>query len=192
MLGGAGGAYSTLFESNQTYSTCYKLLIDLIKKYDFIKGIDLDIEETVSLNNVKRLINNLNNDLNKEFIITMAPVSNALLFDYPGLGGFKYKDLLKSDEGKRINWFNCQFYFQYDFDTYNKVIQNGYDSDKIVFGMISSNFINDFDKALDEIKKIKIKYNNFGGVYVWEYFNCPPEPKNPFKWSEFIYSILNK
>ena len=31
MLGGAGGAYNTFFESNEAYQFCYKLLLEFIK-----------------------------------------------------------------------------------------------------------------------------------------------------------------
>lgn len=189
MIGGAGGAYQTFFESNQTYIECYQLLLNLIKTYPFIKGIDLDIEEDVSITNVKRLIHDLNYDFGNEFIITMAPVASSLMYDYPGLGGFCYKDLLNSEEGKRINWFNGQFYFQYDKNTYDSVIENGYNPEKVVMGMISSGQ-NNLDESLIELKKIKAAYPKFSGVYNWEYFNSPPEPSNPYKWSEIIYSIL--
>ena len=39
--------------------------------------------------------------------------------------------------------------------------------------------------TLQEIKQIKDEYDNFGGVFVWEYFNSPPDPTNPYKWSFF-------
>ena len=37
---------------------------------------------------------------------TMAPVSPSLETDYPGMGGFVYKDLYNSLEGKYIDYFN--------------------------------------------------------------------------------------
>mgnify|MGYP003331565123 CR=1 FL=1 len=40
----------------------------------------------------------------------MAPVSDYLIDDTSGMGGFKYSDILKSDIGKRISYFNGQFY----------------------------------------------------------------------------------
>ena len=163
----------------------------MILKYPFIKGIDLDIEESVSLSNVKKLINQINIDFGSDFIITMAPICNSLLYDYPGLGGFIYKDLLNTKEGQRINWLNGQFYFQYTQDIYEKCIENGYEPNKIVFGMISSNAnYNNFENSVQEIKKIKEIYPNFGGVYIWEYFNSPPDPKHPYLWSKIIYNNL--
>ena len=79
MMGGAGGAYQTLFESTDSYKQCYKLLLNLIKTYPFIKGIDIDVEEDVSLYNLKKLIHDLNYDLGKDFIMTMAPVASSLM-----------------------------------------------------------------------------------------------------------------
>ena len=54
MIGGAGGAYNTLFSDFENY---YKLLHNLLERKPFISGIDLDIEEYVDLNNIKMLIN---------------------------------------------------------------------------------------------------------------------------------------
>ena len=186
MMGGAGGAYDVLFNNFETY---YPLLKNFILKYKFIKGIDLDIEEGVSLSNVKFLINTLNIDFGKNFIITMAPISNSLSHDYPGLGGFKYKDLLNSKEGKRINWFNVQFYFQYTKEIYDQCVENGYDPTKLIFGMIGVNN-NNFDSKLNEMKKVKKQYSNFAGVYIWEYCNSPPNPKKPYLWSQIVYENL--
>lgn len=39
----------------------------------------------------------------------MSPVAPDLS-GYVGFSGFNYKDLYHSSEGKRINWFNGQFY----------------------------------------------------------------------------------
>ena len=63
---------------------------------------------------------------------------------------------------------------------------------QIIFGMISSDFINNFENALQEIKKVKQNYPNFGGVYVREYCNSPPDGKNPYLWSERVGQILSE
>ena len=58
--------------------------------------------------------------------------------------------------------------------------------------MISGQFTSDnFNKCLDEIVDIKEKYNNFGGVFVWEYCNAPPS-KNSADWSILINAVINK
>ena len=61
MVGGAGGAFQTLFSNFETY---YNLLKQTLIKYN-LDGIDLDIEEEVSLENVKLLINKLSIDFKR-------------------------------------------------------------------------------------------------------------------------------
>ena len=52
MIGGAGKAYKELFSDFNTY---YPQLKQLIMEKSWIKGIDLDIEESTSIDNVKML-----------------------------------------------------------------------------------------------------------------------------------------
>ena len=99
MVGGAGGAYQTLFSDFDTY---YPLLKNFLKSKNYISGIDLDIEESVSLYNVKKLINTLIQDFGEDFIITMAPVATTLMNDSTSIAGFSYKELYDSPEGKHI------------------------------------------------------------------------------------------
>lgn len=174
MIGGAGGAYTTFF---QYFEPCYRLLQNLIQDHPVISGIDLDIEETVSLDNVKMLINRLNNDFVNTFIITMAPVAYSLMTNNPGMCGFSYHDLYTSDEGTRINWFNVQCYYSYTCNVYNTIVNNGYPADKVVFGMLGDNFnVNTFPEALDEIKKVYSTYSDMGGTVLWEYGDTTIDP----------------
>ena len=178
MVGGAGGAFSRLFSN---FDIFYLLLMDTIRKYPFICGIDLDVEEPVPLNNIKMLISKLDQDFGKEFIITMAPVAYALENNTPGMGGFLYNELYKSEEGQRIDYFNTQFYYDYSSDSYEKVINNGYPASKVVLGMTSSMDINNSKKIVAELSK---KYPDFGGVFDWEYINAPPDgEKDPYQWA---------
>lgn len=170
MIGGAGGAFTNLFNDFNTY---YKLLYDLIKNKNIIKGVDLDIEETVNLDNVKMLINRIKKDFGKEFIISLAPVQSSLEYDYNGLGGFIYKDLLNSPEGKLIDYFNGQFYYDYSLSAYNKVISNKYNPENVVIGMLGTDK-EQMEHNYNEIKKIYKKYGEkFGGVFLWEYYMYP-------------------
>ena len=173
MLGGAGGAYNYMFQNENTYNECMKLLLKLIDdKKDIIDGIDLDIEEYIGLNNCIKLIGDLNHNLPKDFIFSMAPVSDEVSSDTEGLGGFKYSDLIKSNIGSRINYFNCQFYdYSYSCETslvdyYNsctKIIPR----EKLVLGIeyVTSDFY-------DELKTICFN-ESISGVYFWEYINVP-------------------
>ena len=122
MLGGAGGAFNDLFEK---YNIYFPMLIDTIKAYN-LDGIDLDIEESVDINNVKMLMDRLICDFGKEFIITMAPLSSSLQNDGSSMGNFNYKDLYNSKQGKYISWFNTQCYDLFSEETFNLIIKNGY------------------------------------------------------------------
>ena len=163
-----GGAFTTFF---QYFEKSYDLLLKLLKDHPVISGIDLDIEETVSLDNIKMLINKLNNDFRDNFIITMTPVSYSMMSDNPGMCGFSYKDLYNSSIGKRINWFNVQCYYNYTYNVYKSIINNEYPSEKIVFDMLGDNFnVNNFPAVLTEISNVYNKYNkynNMGGTVLW-------------------------
>ena len=180
MIGGAGGGYSTLFSDFETY---YKLLHDLLQEKKFINGVDLDIEENCDIKNIKILINRIVNDFGKDYIITVAPVQGSLSNDTPGIGGFCYKNLLNSEEGGHIDYINCQAYWNYSLYSLDSIVKNGYNVNQIVMGMISGE---DFKQ---ELEKMHNKYgSNFGGVFIWEYFNSIPNPK---KWTETIKKILD-
>lgn len=189
MIGGGGGAFNTLFLN---FTVFYRLLYNTIKTYPIIKGVDLDIEEGVGLENVKLLINTIKRDFGKKFIISMAPMAISLVNDHHSIGGFSYKDLYNSAEGKLVNYYNCQFYGNFNFSTYDTIIKNGYKASKINIGMLSEEFDNNFPNALTELKLVKKRYQSLGGVYVWEYNNCPPDKNSHEKWADEVYTILNK
>ena len=186
MVGGAGGAYTNLFKDFQTY---YPMLKKLLIDKSFISVIDIDIEESVSLDNVKMFMNQLKLDF-PDILLSMAPVSEAMETNNPGLGGFSYKELYRSEEGQFINWFNVQCYQDFSFHTYDGIIMNGYPPEKINMGMLSGQFNqNNFSNALEEIKKILEKYPNSGGVFDWEYLNAPPNKNDPSDWCRLIKQI---
>ena len=179
MIGGAGGGYSSLFSNFDLY---YDLLYKLIKNRPFIKGIDLDVEESVTLDNIKKLINKIVEDFGEEFIITMAPIQESVESDVSGMGGFCYKELMNSEEGKYIDYLNVQFYGDYSLDAYNKVINNGYNPEMIVMGTMNADTAN-------TVKEIYNQYGNkFGGVFFWEYVFALP---NELTWANNIRSIFN-
>ena len=142
MMGGAGYAYRTLFSDFDIY---YPLLTQLLREKNWISGIDLDIEEETTLENVQMLIRHLVNDF-PDLTITMAPVSPSLEADGGSMAGFNYKTLYESPEGKHISWFNTQCYYSFSKNTYDKIINNGYPPEKIVMGSISGQ---DFGNNLD-------------------------------------------
>ena len=184
MMGGAGFAYKELFSDFDIY---YPLLRDLINLKSYIAGIDLDIEESVTIDQIKMLINQLVKDFGEDFFITMAPVSSTLQNDGSSMAGFSYKDLYLSEEGKRIRWFNTQCYNSFSMNTYESIINNGYPVEKVVMGMESGQFDDKtFSDALEEVKKIKDKYPTFGGVFDWEYLNAPPNKEDHSEWAKLM------
>ena len=189
MMGGAGGAYEDLFSN---YNIYYPMLVSTIKKRPWITGIDLDIEEQVSIDNVKELIRDLNRDFGDEFTITMAPLAGSLIDDVSGMGGFVYKNLLNSEEGKYITRLNVQAYGSYTLAIFRAMVENGYPANKLVMGMLSGQFNSDtFNDALIEIIKIKNIYPDFGGVFDWEYWNAPPDSLDSYKWAQKIKIVLD-
>ena len=184
MMGGAGLAYGELFSDFDTY---YPLLKRLLIEKSWIQGIDLDIEESVSLDNIKMLLTCLLRDFGEDFILTMAPVSSSLSHDGSSMAGFNYKELYESVEGKHIHWFNVQCYYSFSYETYESIIKNGYPAEKIVMGMESGQFDeHTFSNAIHEVIKIKKKYPNFAGVFDWEYLNAPPTTNDPSQWAKLM------
>lgn len=184
MMGGAGGAYTELFSDFDVY---YPMLKKLLTTKSWIKGIDLDMEESVNIDNAKKLIQCLVRDFGEDFIITMAPVSPSLQEDGSSMAGFNYKELYTSPEGKHIHWFNTQCYYSFSLETLESIVNNGYPPHKIVMGMESGQFTeNTFPEALKAIKDMKAIYPDLGGVYDWEYFNAPPVTKDPSQWAKLI------
>ena len=186
MLGGAGGAFQVLFSDFDTY---YPMLIKIILDKPYIQGINLDIEEEVSLTDVRMLIFCLKRDLGPSFSISMAPIQGSLQSDEPGMGGFSYKDLYKTPEGGMIDYFNGQFYFNLSSESFDDCVKNGYPSNKVVLGMIQSQDISNATQVVESVKK---QYPNFGGVFMWEYYDAPPQgTKNPGAWATLMKKIID-
>ena len=120
----------------------------------------------------------------------MAPIVEVMEQDVPGFGGFIYKDLYNTPHGKRINYFNCQSYNEYSLGGYSSVIYNGYPASKIVYGMLAEHVQYDFIFILNVLRTIKKKYPDFGGAFIWEYFDAPPDSSDPSKWAIEIYDLL--
>ena len=116
MLGGAGGAYNALYTD---YKAFLDLLLQFLKKYPFLSGIDLDIEEELdpdpntSLDRVKQLINDISAGTTKDFAITLAPVASSLSPGTTGMGGFDYTKLKASQEWRKVEALNLQASCEY-------------------------------------------------------------------------------
>ena len=195
MLGGAAqGSYADLFNN---WSTFYPILMQTLQQYN-LDGIDMDIEETVSLSNAQMLIDQLNTDFGPNFIMTMAPVATALT-NGPNLSGFNYEQLSKSKEGKRLNWYNVQFYSGFGSmatpTDYEQIIQFGYPPSRIVAGMIGNpadgNGYVSYQTTAQTIRTLVTEYPTFGGADSWEYFNTLPGGlANPVQWAEIMAKAM--
>ena len=72
----------------------------------------------------------------------------------------------------------------------NNIVNNGYPVEKIVMGMLTGQ---DFENIQNELKKMIYKYqNNFGGVFIWEFYDAPPSGiTDPSNWAKIIHSIIH-
>ena len=90
MLGGAArGSFARLDGDEAAFEAFYRPLRDVLRDHHF-EGVDLDVEEHMSLAGVIRLIDRLKSDFGQNFLITLAPVAPALHFG-PHLSGFDYQ-----------------------------------------------------------------------------------------------------
>src|SRR5699024_4452531 len=88
MLGGAApGTFTRLDGSDAQFEAYYAPLRDLVRQRS-LDGLDLDVEENMSLGGVIRLIDRLRADFGPGFIITLAPVAMAMLDAEKNLSGF--------------------------------------------------------------------------------------------------------
>lgn len=179
LIGGAGGGWSTFFSN---YDACYELLKNMLTSHDIITGINLDIEESVTITNICKLISDIKRDFH-HFEISMSPVQYSLQTNNPGMGGFSYRDLMNTSYGQYISYMCGQFYQDYSLFAFDQVINNGYHPEFIVMGSIAGL------GSASVIKQIKSKYPNFGGVFSWEYDITRPDP---LTWSRDMGEILHQ
>jgi hypothetical protein len=107
VVGGAAvGSFQRLDGDAASFEKYYAPLHDLIGSHN-IQGMDLDVEESFSLNGVIRLIDRLKADFGSDFIITLAPVASALTEGGGNLSGFNYFDL-EAQRGSSIAFYNAR------------------------------------------------------------------------------------
>ncbi|KAI1414339.1 glycoside hydrolase family 18 protein [Hypoxylon sp. FL1857] len=198
MLGGAAkGSYMRLDQDQATFEEYYGPLYDLIKERD-LNGLDLDVEEEMSLGGIVRLIDRLRADFGPDFIITLAPVAAALLDPYSNLSGFDY-EALEVMRGKQIAWYNAQFYCGWGDASnpamYEMCIARGWAPEKVVVGLLTTpengpGFI-PFEFLGPTLALLRRQFPSFGGVMGWEYFNGLPGGKErPWEWARHMTKLL--
>lgn len=198
-LGMVGGAAAGSFQRLDTdFATYYPLLKNVVSTYH-LDGLDLDVEESMSLAGVERLIDQLHTDFGSGFLVTLAPVATALSGG-GNLSGFSY-DQLYRDRAGSIAWFNAQFYCGWgslsSTSGYDAVVNHGVvPADKVVAGTLTnpancgSGYV-DPTTLHSTIAALTAKYPSFGGVAGWEYFNSLPGGADaPWQWAAQVSAAM--
>ena len=191
VLAMVGGAAQGSFQRLDTqFDTYYPLLHNLITTYH-LDGVDLDVEEDMSLAGMERLVDQLRTDFGAGFEIALAPVASAL--DGGGnLSGFSY-DSLMQDRGSSISFLNAQFYSGFGSmattDDYESILGRGLvPASKLVAGTLTSSdngsgFV-PIETVQSTVRSLVSAHSDFGGVAGWEYFNSlPGGPSAPWQWA---------
>lgn len=196
MVGGAAqGSFQRLDTDFDTY---YPLLRNVISTYH-LDGVDLDVEESMSLAGIERVIDALRSDFGSGLTITLAPVGSALSGG-GNLSGFSY-DQLYADRGSEISWFNAQLYNGWgslaDTSSYDQIIGHGVvPADKVVAGTVTnpangSGYV-DLPTLQSTLRSLVGEHPSFAGVDGWEYFNSEPGGTSaPWQWAAGVNSAEN-
>ncbi|GAB1193088.1 hypothetical protein APSETT444_002291 [Aspergillus pseudonomiae] len=191
MLGGAAqGSFRCLDGDQDKFERYYLPLLAMIRRHQ-LEGLDLDVEEEMSLSGIIRLIDRLKSDLGDSFIITLAPVAAALL-GIGNLSGFDYREL-ERQRASKISWYNTQFYNGWgpadDPRMYAAIVAQGWSPQRVVYGLLTNPGNGSQGYVPREIigpilGQLVEQFPNFGGVMGWEYFNSKPgEREKPWQWA---------
>jgi hypothetical protein len=196
MLGGAAkGSFTRLDLDDATFEAYYIPLRNMIRERG-LDGLDLDVEEPMTLAGIIRLIDRMKADFGEDFIITLAPVAAALVSDNPehNLSGFSY-EALEVMRGKQIGWYNTQFYCGWGdmskTDGFDFMVARGWPANKLVIGIVTnpgngSGWV-PFEILQEVLITLKTRYPGLGGVMGWEYFNSLPGDRDrPWEWAAFM------
>lgn len=199
MLGGAAqGSFARLDQSDAEFESYYQPLRDMVRQHA-LDGLDLDVEEEMSLAGIIRLVDRLKADFGPSFIITMSPVATALQ-GRPHLSGFDY-EALEVMRGASIDFYNVQFYNNWgqlsDLTGYSAILQQGWSPEKVVVGVLTNPGNGHGWISFDDIQRILAvlarAHSGFGGVAGWEYFNSMPgDRQRPWEWAEAMMKTLKK
>lgn len=179
------------------FDTYYPVFRDFLRAHA-IQGVDIDVEQDMSLEGVIRLIDQLRADFGPEFDIILAPVASAM-WGGDNLSGFDYEELYRA-RGDEIDWVQVQFYSGYgsleDTRDVQRIIDRGvYPVDKLVLGVVGhpddANGYVDIDRQCATLSEIAAAYPNIGGVDVWEYFRALPGGlEAPWEWIDRVHDAL--
>jgi chitinase len=198
MLGGAAkGSFLRLDGDLAQFETYYTPLRNMIRSHG-LDGLDLDVEEEMSLEGVIRLIDRLKFDFGLRFLITLAPVATALM-GKRHLSGFNYVQL-EIRRGNNIAWYNTQFYCGWgsmaNTAAFDFIIGSGWKPERVVIGLLTnprnaeSGYV-EKEAVGEQITRTVSKHGRIGGVMGWEYYNSlPGDEGEPWKWAEWMFSSL--
>jgi hypothetical protein len=204
MLGGAApGTYARLDQDSEgvgfsdSFEAYYAPLAALVRERS-LDGLDLDVEESMSLAGIVRLVDRLRADFGPEFLITLAPVAAALLSTRHNLSGFDY-EALEVMRGREIAWYNAQFYCGWGDCSnpamYEMLLAKGWPPEKIVVGLVTNPENGGgwvpWHLLANVLPLLAGRHPRFGGVMGWEYFNSLPGGKErPWEWARVMTALL--
>lgn len=194
MLGGAArGTFSVLDTgSEEEFRSFYGPLREVVREAG-LDGLDLDVEEEMSLAGMVRLIDALKADFGPGFEITMAPVVGAMVGGRH-MSGFDY-EALEVLRGAEIGAYHVQFYNGWgdvrDAGLVGEVLGRGWGHEKVVLGVLTHPGNGSGWVGWEEVGRVvgwvREVWPRFGGVMGWEYFNCVGEGGRegaPWEWAE--------
>lgn len=191
MLGGAApGTFTRLDLPSKEWETYYTLLRDFIRAWQ-LQGVDLDVEESMSLPGIIRLIRRLRADFGSGFVITLAPVAAALQrTGSANLSGFDYAELERA-VGAEVAWYNTQFYCGWGCVAdggagFEAILERGWDPARVVVGVVTNPGNADGYVGVEGVMGAleRLKEYGVGGVMGWEYYNSLPGGEEaPWEWA---------
>ena len=219
LIGGAqpGGCFWRLSKNKGEFDNYYPALKEFLTKHSF-DGVDLDVEDVSTdhshipydLDDMVYLIDRLKADFGHQYIITQAPVADALDPqgedpDSGGMSGFNYFDL-EAQRGHAIAFYNAQFYEGWGvfdeedgIDSYMSVA-SAFPSHKVVAstptnpGNVRNGFVNIStitDQVLPSLLPQLKDVGGFGGIAGWEYFNAlPGGTAEPSLWAKTMKDAM--
>lgn len=188
MLGGAAkGTYSCLNKDDLTFEKNYLPLKMMIDSYK-LQGLDLAVEEDMSLTGIVRLIDRLRIDFGLTFLITLAPVATALLSSNVSLAWLDYFALEK-ERAAEIAWYNVKFYNGFGHisneNMYNNILCMGWEPSKLVAITLAEQ-----ESVEETVHILREQHADFGGVGVWGCFEAGDEI--PEKWVTEMAILMNR
>jgi hypothetical protein len=175
--------------NNNNYHLFYKTLCELlIDKKEIIKGIDMDVENKISLDNINMFINDIKRDFPNLLLVISSIGYSMCVMDintiYENEKEWSYILFNNSPEGQMIDYYCCNFNEDnLTLDSFQDIIDNGFLPNKIVLGCFSMYF-KDYDNYF-ELNSIRHKYPNIGGTFIKYYDDIP------YNWDLNVWLCIN-